>query len=125
MTARDDLKLPTDAALEMARLVQQGDEGEMRRAEIVMVRSGAGRMKAAWIVPDDEAGRQALDGLPQSNVLDRATLHDVVFGRDRNGVHDEGLLDLFYEKYKAGHPTSVAAVEESERILEEIRRRRS
>lgn len=121
-TAREDLGFPLDVVKEIVTAVQRGDEKEHRRAEVVTVRTRPGLSRAVWIGPDDTETRKEIDALPKGMILDRATLYEIIAGRDRpDGTHDRGLLEVVYEAYRHGHPAARRAVETSQAIQREMR----
>jgi DNA-binding transcriptional MerR regulator len=97
--ARDDLKFPRETYKQIAAVVQRANPEELARAEIVTIRTREGEflgkifIKHCWIPPDNTVERAYLDGLPTEKIQSRATLLEMLIGKDGY----PGLLKSVYD----------------------------
>ncbi len=102
--ARDDLGFPLETVRNIMALVQRGSEQELENGEILTVLGDApGLVRHHWLAPGDEQ-RAWIDELPPQQILERATLYEMLYGRDEaDGSRRSGILETLGHRYATGH----------------------
>jgi DNA-binding transcriptional MerR regulator len=97
--ARDDLKFPKNVYEEIAAVVRRADRKELEKCEIVVERTRPGEIlgkiftKTWWLSAGETEQRARLAALPEEDVPSRATLLEILEGKD----DQPGLLNSVRE----------------------------